>query len=444
GSSSGGRLSLVKGAAGKALHIECVSQWSGTVLPIKVRDSQGLKMAFHMKGINHRAATVNVFDSVRKDNTTAYGYRHLHRSGAWTPVLYHVSRFHYNSSQRGYINRQATFTGIRFFGPAKLEANTSFTLDNFVLYRGDDRQAPVQVTGLKVTPTGKGMHLTWMPGDDNVAVQVYGISRARDGGPFMKIAESIRTEFIDASAGKGKCAYRVLAVDFEENMGPWSAPVAAISAGRSHSTQMETAYFADHIREVHRRGKGKVRKGHATLFGDSLTGATSYHHQGRAALRTMTVNAFGYAGMRTSFGRNRVAQIIRNENPEFIFILYGTNNSKSPQSIKAAMEDMESIMKTCEENGTVAIVGTIPPRGFKDPKSTGEANYNAALKDLARKLKIPVGYIFEEIQALGFEKRNTCIAADGVHWHRNGFFVAAQSWGKALDEVRFVLRDLSP
>jgi len=82
--------------------------------------------------------------------------------------------------------------------------------------------------------------------------------------------------------------------------------------------------YADHVRRVHARGKGKVRRNHVTLFGDSLTGATDYPQCARAAFGNQTVHAFSYAAQRTSFARNKVREIIEKEKPEFMFILYGT------------------------------------------------------------------------------------------------------------------------
>jgi hypothetical protein len=80
-----------------------------------------------------------------------------------------------------------------------------------------------------------------------------------------------------------------------------------------------------------------------------------------------------------------------------------------------------------------------PPRGFKDPESKPEAVYNARVIELARGLKVPVGYVFEEIQAAG--DRHKYISRDGVHWTQPGKELAGRAWARALDQVRFVLRD---
>ena len=177
---------------------------------------------------------------------------------------------------------------------------------------------------------------------------------------------------------------------------------------------------------------------HATLFGDSLTAATSYPQCAQSAFGTLTVNAFGYPSMRTSFGRGKVGEILEKDNPEFMFILYGTNNNKSEQHIPAAMEDLAAIVMACEKRGTVAFLGTIPPRGWT-PESAPEAKFNRHLVELCRSRRIPAGYIFETFQTAG--ERRKYMGNDGVHWQGTGMALAARTWAAALNEIRFVIRD---
>jgi hypothetical protein len=234
-------------------------------------------------------------------------------------------------------------------------------------------------------------------------------------------------------------------VDFEENFGPWSEPVAVKSRSEPKPRQLspeeqDRLIYAQHVKEVHAKGAGKVDKLHVSMYGDSLTGATVYPQCALAAFLNTTVDAFGYAGMQTGFGKNLAAKTIKDENPEFICVLYGTNNSKDPtKAIPAAMEDLAAIVKTCEDNGTVAILGTIPPRGFADPESKGEAAYNQNVIELCHKLQIPAAYIFESVQAAGDRKK--FIAGDGVHWTGDGMEVAGKTWGRTLAQIRFLLRD---
>ena len=441
--SNDGRLGLSDDAvAGKALHVACTGGWSGARVPIGIAGSRELKMALLMKGRKLPFAGVNIHDVVARDNTTPYGYRYLEEN-RWTPILYFLDRCRYNSQTTGYVSPQTIYDSVYFYGPSDAQPGMEFAVDNFVIYRGTDTRPHDKVTGLAAQPTGGGVRLSWDEAGDNVGPQLYVISRADGGGGFQKIAESPVTSYTDATAGRGEYRYRVFAVDFEENFGPWSDPVSVRSVSnprppkptREESDRLE---FAEHVRQVHARGVGKVRKGHATLFGDSLTAATVYPHCARAAFGTLTVEAFGYPSMRTDFGRNRVGEILHRDNPEFMFILYGTNNSKRENDFPPAMDDLAAIVTACEDRGTVAVLGTIPPRGWT-PESAPEANFNRHVVELCRKLDVPTGYIFEDFQAAG--DRRKYLGDDGVHWRGEGMEIGARAWGKALDQIRFVLRD---
>jgi hypothetical protein len=442
---NGGMATLTGDAvSGKALHVTCEKGWAGARRPLAISGSKDLKMALLMKGKNLPAAGVNIHDTVSGDNTTPYGHRFFKDAG-WTPILYRLDQCRYNSAVEGFVGPATLYNEVRFFGPSDAKPGMWFTMDDFVVYRGSDRQAPEKVMDLKAAATPAGVKLAWAPAIDNVGVQVYVISRAEGTGSFQKIAESNATTYLDSSAPKGECRYRVFAVDYEENYGPWSEPVAVTSTsepgkakrGREEEDRLS---YAQRIAAVHAKGVGKVRRNHATLFGDSLTGATVYPQCALAAFGTLTVNAYGYPSMRTDFGRKTVKEILKRDNPEFMFVLYGTNNSKAAKDLAPAMEDLAAIVKTCEENGTVAVLGTIPPRGWT-PEAQPEAGYNAEVIKLCREQRVPTGYIFEGFQAAGPENRKTYMGGDGVHWRGEGMEIAGLAWGRTLDQIRFVVRD---
>ncbi len=429
--------------SGKSLRVSYGQKGIGAETPVSVSGSRDLRIAVHMRGRSLPFVMIKMYDEVAKDNTTAYGYRYLRAKG-WTPILYHIDRFRYNSRQKGFLNAKADFSLVRFFASAKSGKDVRFTIDNLVVYRGPDRQPPAKVAGLEAKATEAGVRLSWQPAEDNVAAQTYVISRSKGERGFSKIAESCVPSYTDTSAGTGPHSYRVMAVDFEENLGPWSDMASVTPTSESEAPvispeEKDRLGYAANVKKVHARGAGKVRRGHATMFGDSLTHATTYEYAAKSAFLTMTVKAFGYPRMKTSFGKDRIAEILKKDNPEFMCILFGTNNSKAEKNLGPAMEDLSAIVKACEENGTVPLLGTIPPRGFKDPKSQPEARYNARVIELAGKLKVPVGYVFEEIQAAG--DRRKYISRDGVHWTQPGKALAGRAWAKALDQVRFVLRD---
>lgn len=428
---------------GPALRVRCKGQWGGAYLPVRIHGSRQLRIVYHAKSRGVAAAWINVADSVSRDNTTSYAYRFL-QENEWVPVLYFLDRFRYNSKITGFVEPNTAYRGVQLFGPAAPDAETWFVIDNFAIYRGQDLTPPEAPTHLCADSTAEGVVLSWKAAQDNVMPMVYAVARSRPGEPFLKIGETCRTSFVDRTVSPGKWQYRVLAVDFEENLGPWSEVVEVQAKGvspvASESSPEETDRLAytDHVREVHARGTEKRRKGWVTLFGDSLTGATVYRECVQSAFRNMQVSAYGYPSETTAFGARHIARILQDENPEFLCVLFGTNNDKSEPAIHAAMADLESIVKACEERGTVALLGTIPPRGFTDPDSVPEARYNAAVVALARRLRVPVAYIFESIQAAGDRRR--FLAPDGVHWTGEGMEVAGKAWGRTMAQVRFVLR----
>ena len=230
-----------------------------------ISGSKDLKMALLMKGKNLPSAGVNIHDTVSGDNTTPYGYRFF-KDGGWTPILYRLDRCRYNSATEGYVGPATLYDEVRFFGPSEAKPGMWFTIDDFVIYRGSDRQPPEKVNGLNAQATAGGVKFSWLPAVDNVGVQVYVIARADRSGAFRKIAESYATTYLDSMAPKGPCRYRVFAVDFEENFGPWSEPVTVTSvsdgAERRPSREEEDRLgYAERIAAIHAKGAGKVRKG---------------------------------------------------------------------------------------------------------------------------------------------------------------------------------------
>jgi len=276
-------------------------------LKVDIEGSEGLKMAFLAKGEGFDRATLNVYDEAQDDNTTPYAYRWL-PDGRWTPVLYRLDRFRYNSRRTGFVRPDARYSELRFYGPEPKGRPVALTLDNFVIYRGEDRSPPGVVSGLRAKATEQGVFLHWAPAPDNVAPMLYVVSRAGSDGTFRKIAETFETRFLDTSAPRGPVRYRVLACDFQNNLGPWSEPVAVVSVseGRARSltpVERDRLAYAEQVRAVHERGKGSVRRGHVCLYGDSLTGPTVYRQMVEGALGIYTVGAKGFAGMRTGWGR---------------------------------------------------------------------------------------------------------------------------------------------
>jgi len=449
--SRGASLSFTEDAIyGRALEALCKKKWAGPALKIHISGSKALKIAFMAKGINFKRATLNFFDQKAHDNTTPYGYRFL-PDGEWTPVLYYVDLFHYNSKNSGYIRAETEFNELRFWGLEPANEKVILRLDNFVIYRGEDCSPPEKIKSLKAISTPEGIILSWAPPKDNVFTMVYVISRATEKGSFKKIAETYRPLFKDRKVHQGVTyRYRILACDFQNNLGPWSEVFSIVHKFPTPRSEFhETVYerdrkqYAAHLREVHRRGKGKVNKGLVVLFGDSLTGPTLYPRLVAGALGIYRVKAYGFAGQTTGFGRRKVREILAKERPEFLFVMFGTNNVRgklrTQETYEKWVDDLIAIVKEAENEGVVGALATIPPRGFKDPLSLPEALFNKLLVSRAREAQIPIAYIFEAIQNAG--PRQEFIWKDGVHWTAKGMELAAWTWRQVMRQIEFALRD---
>jgi len=425
-------------------------QGTNKQIDLLIRNSDGLKVAFLARGTGGvKTAQFNLYDERSNDNTTSDAYRLVGEQ--WRPILYRVDRFFYNDGMNRLVVRNTNFRNLRFHGNKTPDRKGLLELRNFVIYRGDDTVPPTAPTGLgaKAEREGAfGIRLAWKAATDNVGVARYVVAHAYGQGPFAKAGESCTADFRDGTPPNvGTLRYRVLAVDFEGNVGPWSEAVAAEAKRQPElwavfPEEEDRAGYAKRVRAIQAAGRGKVVRGRVLCFGDSLTGATNYRRYVESALGVYDVWARGYAGMRTDFARKRIDQELAEVNPEFCLILYGTNNSKAAKDIPPAMEDLLAIAASCEKRGTVPLIGTIPPRGFNDPKSEPEANYNAALVKACREAKLPIAYIFEEF--LKFEAkgdRRTLLADDGVHYIGGGWEATSRAWAAAMAQVSFALFD---
>lgn len=312
-----------------------------------------------------------------------------------------------------------------------------------MVYRGNDRKPLSRVEGLKAKRTKRGVLLSWKPAEDNIAIMLYVVSRDGAGGSFRKVGERLKPSFYD-SPGRGRFRYRVLACDFEENLGEWSKPLsvklkAPTQPPKPTVEEEERKNYREHILEIAQRGREKVNRGLVLCYGDSLTGATSYPFEIQSALGTKRVVACGYQARTTSFGKAHARENFERDMPSIALVLFGTNNRKDAKSVERAMEDLTGIVRTAEEMGIIPVLGTMPPRGFRDPESGPEANYNKALIELCRKLRVPRGHLFEEYQSQ--PDRRVLLAGDGVHNTVEGMRVSARAWKRAGSQILFILRD---
>lgn len=410
-------------------------------IDLRIRGSAGLKVAFLARGTGGVGSVpLNMYDKRANDNTTSKAYRTV--GERFRPMLHRCDRFRYNAVIESTVSRNTEYSNLRFHGN-QTGGKGVLHLRELTIYRGEDTDPPAAPAGLKGEAGPDGVKLTWKPAEDNVGIAAYVISRASGEGGFVKIAESRLPEYVDRH-GAGRRRYRILAVDFQDNLSGWSKPVTVsnpLDHPQPEPTQLEQdrAAYAERVRQVAAAGAGKVRRGVVMCFGDSLTGATNYRTYTESALGRYDVVAFGRAGWRTSGGRRVIQGDLEKTNPQFCLILYGTNNSKGEKAIEAGMDDMLFIARACEKRGTIPIIGTIPPRGFSDAQSKPEARYNKALIKLCRDNNIPIAYIFRDLQAQ--PDRRKLLAGDGVHFVSGGWAVVGPAWARAVNGVNFVLLD---
>ena len=410
---------------------------------LNIRGSDGLKVAMLARATSGVSRLpFNMADQRSKDNTTSKAYRAI--GANWRPLLHFCDRFRYNAVINSTVSRNTQYSNLRFHSMAAADGKGALYLRDFAIYRGEDTDPPAAPTDLKAAAAKDGVRLTWKPATDNVGIALYAISRASAGGKFTKIAESPLPEYLDKAPADATYRYRVLAVDFQDNLSAWSKTTSIAYKGGfpgpvliGTQPEQDRLAYAEHVRAIAKVGEGKIRRGVVMCFGDSLTGATNYPLSAEAALGRYKVVAFGRAGWRTDGGRKVIEGDLDKTNPQFCLILYGTNNSKGDKAIAAAMDDMLFIARACEKRGTIPIVGTIPPRGFRET-SDGEARYNQALIKLCRDNKIPVAYHFRKLMQAD---RRQVLAGDGVHFVTGGWAIVGPTWAETVDQVNFVLLD---
>ncbi|MFT5389949.1 MAG: hypothetical protein ACI8PT_000129 [Gammaproteobacteria bacterium] len=403
---------------------------------VGVRGLKGLKIAMQARGFGEAPRVhLNVFDLTSGENITALS--HAAVDSQWRTVIYYPELFVFNSDPGRRAVTDSRLSSLVFHLGDK---TGRLEVRDIVLYRGDDATPPTAPSELQASVNAEQVQLSWRVGTDDVGVARYVVSREFERG-WTKIGETSIPSFVDSASPGGPLAYRVSSLDLNGNLSPWStSSTVTVDMASRRGTSRPALWYADRIREIHRRGRGWVKRGRVLLYGDSLTDAMNYQTEIAAALRRYAVHALGRGGWRTDAGLKAMTADLERHRPEFCLILFGTNNAKGSQkAIDAAVEDIRKMTELAAERGVIPIVGTIPPRGFKDEHSAPEANFNAALISMSVVAKVPVADIFEAIQRR--PDRREVIASDGIHWASTGFEVPARVWANAMDRVRFVLDD---
>ena len=335
--------------------------------------------------------------------------------GNWAPCLYRLDLFGQDAMLWRKLKKapEGTEYALRFTKPDGAKA--TLQVRNLVVYSGDDRTPPEAPGELAVQADGTGVHLSWQPAADNVGVAWYVVSRATEKGKFVKIAQTADLEFTDKPPAAGAHRYRVLAVDYERNLGPWSKEIPLQAAQgfdqpKPPQTVTDSLFYAEHIRAVHEAGAGKAAKGVILFHGDCL------HYLDR------TRNNIAAIASLLPYGCvNESSQVLRPGNPslklvkelerelelrpEFCVLSAGLEDlhpapfpedeHTAPEDIQKAVENVLTMVRMCEQRGTVAVVATLTPFGHNAPQGSPEEKLSAALAGMCEEHKVPVARVFD-------------------------------------------------
>jgi hypothetical protein len=434
---------------GQSLHIARVRQgkYIGASMPLSIKGSAGLRIAFMVRASSIRTVGVNVFDQRRQDNTTPASPTRVF-DDQWHPVVFAVEDFHYNSDPPDRKIESETDFGSLLFHASEEGPTAELWLDKLVVYRGHDERPPDAPTGVRANPEADGsVVLTWPEPADNTFAVVYSVHRKSGTGTWEKIGESLRPSYRDRPTSVESYSYRITAADYENNISAPSSDVvvtptvAAATKPASESAPpwvVDRATYAENVRQVHVRGIGKVRPDVFLFAGDSITAATAYTLTlGSWLARGLTVRQ-GVGTVTTEYGAANIKKYLTDARPEFAVVMYGTNDVDRGGSISDAMRNLGVVLDACVEFGTVPVLATIPPRGFDKRDQRGQEQFNRAVAELGRKKRVPVSYVFEEMMRHDLKE----MLFDGIHLQPEaGNEAAGRALRQTMDQVYYALRD---
>ena len=173
-------------------------------------------------------------------------------------------------------------------------------------------------------------------------------------------------------------------------------------------------YWVKPMKEVHNRFNGK--KGSVATYGDSITYSEEFWTPIRGEVTDsgdvknlkeltdyITEESWDLKdeengnkiGWNVRDGLPVLSNCLRNHNPETAIIMFGTNDIEDGTAspvIKRYENDLNMFVKKCLDNGTIAILSTIPPRR----EMLRQVNkYNEIIKKTAELNKIPLVDYYE-------------------------------------------------
>ncbi len=398
-------------------------------IPLTITGADGVKIAFQTRGSDlqtkftlreaslgdrshHRGAYRFTGNWRLATGTYAWG------GGDWTPCLYGADQFlPLDSKAAGgftLIHEGAPrHSDLARFTQLAFQA-TENQVRHLVIYRGDDTAPPEAPRGLTARSDTSGVHLAWKEAGDNVGVAWYVISRSGGDGKFVKIAQAANPAYTDKPPAAGTYRYRVLAADYERNLGPWSAVVSATAAEGTpspppSSVVSDARYYAAHVRAVHDAGAGRVNRGLVYHYGDAINYLDRTQDRNRAILpllpytlfnqiRNPNVDLSPVTTSSTLLAELRdPARKILTLLPEFCVLTCGIEDLRAtpPAERKLVVENVRQMIKLFEARGTVVIFVTTNPFAQTNPLSSPEEALSDALAKMCEENKVPVARVFD-------------------------------------------------
>ena len=143
---------------------------------------------------------------------------------------------------------------------------------------------------------------------------------------------------------------------------------------------------------------------------DGWTAARQQVEPGRSATASNGVTSIEYL----NGGKHNLPplrDILKKFNPQMIVYMLGTNDTWQDIPVATSLPSVEKAIDAILANGTIPVLSTIP--AFKGKADKVDA-YNAELRKLAEKKKIPLLDLFVEMKTLGGNSESF-LEEDGIH-----------------------------
>lgn len=456
-------------------------------IALSLQDGNGLKIAFFAKGKSD--VGIRLHDSTTNKDLAPTGVKWTGGNsdygpgrGDFMPVLYDVATMGRPSHTDDHklpnpipAFTSASYSSLTFQG-------SQAQVRDLVIYRGDDTEPPEAPADLAALAGADGVLLSWKPASDNAGTAWYVIARADGDGPFVKVGQTTGLSYEDKPPAAGSHRYRVLAVDFERNIGPWSQ-VAAVEttqafppAGEAplvlkypwlgdvpvtfvdrRAVRSDSLNYGEHIRAVHRSGAGKVKRGSVLFIGDGCTHTDRFGWGGGSSFcnRVMTlfprcwVNDGGSWDPQREWTDPFMLKTLPAElakKPEMCILLMGINSPHgTPSERRKVVEDVRNMVRMCEAAGAVTVVGDTTAYSWIEPVGSSEEALSDALLKMCDENRIPVIRIFDlyrNAQKAGAEYRALMGGPNGGKYAPGASFPQNELWYQSFENgmnARYVI-----